>query len=752
VNLSTQRPRPPPAAQTRSRPSKIPLLATLATLAALNVSRAAEPPVTIENVRVGPGTQVSGGRYKVGAWTPVRIDLQSGPERFRGLVQVIAPDEEGNPTTFTRPIDLGARQMVRNIAAYCRPGTQSAEITVRVVDERGRPQARPFNVQNLDTIEAFQAVVATAGTTKGVDELPSLPKYSGADSALTPDLLVVPLGSPENYPGRWFGYDAFEAVVIDTNDEAALSRLLNGGSALPLKDWVRRGGHLVLAVGANWQAVRDSALADILPASLAGQIRLNDLGALESFASSTNDPIKPPMMATKLEKWSDLGGFPLAATTATPLVVRRAAGLGRVTLVGLDVDQKPFADWAHRAQFWDHVLDIPGKSNSPNAPASTLGGGGAFYQSGINDLAGHLHKALERFEGVRLVPFGWVAFFVFLYILLIGPGDYFFLKKVVKRMELTWITFPLIVVTVSLLAYVAAYAIKGTDLRINKIDAIDLDQADGLVRGTTWLTIFSPQNRDYGVAITPLPLDQQPDAPAPSRPRAGTETVVSWFSPPNSRLAGPGGRVGLGGGGYDYGPEAESVDGVRVAIWSTKSFEGRWVARTSTTAVDADLTPARGDRVGGTITNRLGRPLRNAQLAFGKHIYKLGDIKPNQTIRVDPERNVESLSNALGAIADRLDRQVNVTYYSNEPEQPMRVAGPDLVRLLMFHDGLKARATEFPSVPLHRLDLSGQLELRRPMLVAELDGPAAALELTGASARPKLNQTTVLRVVLPTIR
>ena len=80
---------------------------------------------------------------------------------------------------------------------------------------------------------------------------------------------------------------------------------------------------------------------------------------------------------------------------------------------------------------------------------------------------------------MKLIPFGWVAFFIFLYILLIGPGDYFFLKKVLKRMELTWITFPTIVVTVSLLAYYAAYLLKGNDLLVNKVDVVDVDQVDG---------------------------------------------------------------------------------------------------------------------------------------------------------------------------------------------------------------------------------------------------------------------------------
>ena len=94
-----------------------------------------------------------------------------------------------------------------------------------------------------------------------------------------------------------------------------------------------------------------------------------------------------------------------------------------------------------------------------------------FNPYGVTDLSTQLRAALEQFPGVKLIPFGWVAFFIFLYILLIGPGDYFFLKKVLKRMELTWITFPTIVLTVSLIAYYAAYVLKGNDLLVNKVDS-----------------------------------------------------------------------------------------------------------------------------------------------------------------------------------------------------------------------------------------------------------------------------------------
>ena len=115
-----------------------------------------------------------------------------------------------------------------------------------------------------------------------------------------------------------------------------------------------------------------------------------------------------------------------------------------------------------------------------------------------------------------VVSFGWVALLIVLYILLIGPIEYFFLKRVLGRLELTWITFPIIVLTVSLAAYFTAYSLKGRDLKVNKIDVVDVDPASGESYGTTWFTIFSPRIDNYTIGVTPgegWASDADPPAP-----------------------------------------------------------------------------------------------------------------------------------------------------------------------------------------------------------------------------------------------
>ena len=151
-----------------------------------------------------------------------------------------------------------------------------------------------------------------------------------------------------------------------------------------------------------------------------------------------------------------------------------------------------------------------------------------------------VRRALDQFQGVTLIPFGWVAGFIVLYILLIGPGDYFFLKKVLKRMELTWITFPTIVITVSLLAYYAAYVVKGTDLRVNKMDVVDIDLETNRARGTSWINLFSPQNRDYSIAVKPLSPTAEPptDPNRSSSRRRGPRSSSPGSAPPSSASGG----------------------------------------------------------------------------------------------------------------------------------------------------------------------------------------------------------------------
>ena len=729
--------------------------ATLWAWAIVGVGTAsAAPPqgVSVENVRVGLGEN---NTYKLGAWTPIWVQFRGGAERFSGTLEVVVPDDDGTPTSFRQVVDVGARQAQR-VTAYARPGSNNPAFTLRLYDQSGRRRGDDVVAaerSRLNELRPQEILLATLGEPRGVEMIPNLPDFNDlANPATRGNVVTVArldaIGGL--LPGRWYGYDAAQAVVLDTNNDEVMATLdaLRGQA---LAEWVRRGGHLVVAVGANWQRVRDSFLGPILPCVPNGQERIGDLGTLESFAGA-NRPITPPgaapVMVAKLEGIEERGGRVLTSGV-TPLVVRGPYGFGRVTVVALDVDTRPFADWVDRPLFWTRALDLRRQeANTGNTGTRLQGRGGRLYQSGVSDLSTQLRQSLERFPGVQLVPFGWVAFFIFLYILLIGPGDYLFLKKVLKRMELTWITFPTIVVTVSLLAYYAAYTMKGTTLRVNKIDVVDIDQAAGLARGRSWMNVFSPQNRDYGVSGVPLPLDRDPPADgSPARPPAGTEMIVSWFGVPENEFGGMGGggQFGASSRGYSYEPVggAERLDGARIPIWSTKCFTARWFGP-SPALVAADLRWTGPDLLDGSLTNRLDIPLHNAMVAFGRQVYILNTVAPGATIQV------HTTDNRL--LATELKRNISPTRAgSSATNREGDLDRNDLMLAIMFHGSMATVTGEAltPSAALRDLDLTGQLALNRPMLVARIDRPAAQLNLAGASNLPQTQQSTILRIILP---
>src|SRR5262249_9477640 len=191
------------------------------------------------------------------------------------------------------------------------------------------------------------------------------------------------------------------------------------------------------------------------------------------------------------------------------------------------------------------------------------------------DLASQLQINLEDFEDVPVISFGWVALFIFLYILVVGPLDYFFLKKVVRRLELTWITFPTVVITISVAAYFTAYWLKGNDQRINKVDLLDFDLHSQQVYGNTWFTIFSPRIQHYTIGLDPADAGW---VPASVEPRQERSMMLTWMGRPETSWSGTGRAQsqGLFRRAYDYAPDATALVGVPIQVWSTKSFTAAW--------------------------------------------------------------------------------------------------------------------------------------------------------------------------------
>lgn len=620
--------------------------------------------IKINSVRIGFPLSSTQSELKSGFWMPVYVDVTAGPERIpRGEVTIEAADADDVRNRYTVPLPTLEPGEQATVQTYTKPGSAGDEImvTIRIDDRLAAVHQEVYPAMDLD-----HHLYVTIG--------PRMPSLRRALSKAAPEVKVdgeeatvvsrdsgpyhiAGLEDIRMLPKHWFGYEGVDLIVMGTADRQFLTSLLNEreGRKEALTEWIRRGGRIIISVGSTQDLLAQiEVLHAMLPVTIKGTTPQPRLRSILRWApkqtkfenavpKNTATGTPPPIDVTKLEARP---GREIDSLLAEPdgalLVVRGAYGMGRVTLVAFDLDKPPFSNWDETGQkeVWAKLL----AETAPPAPANvdrTQMQRRSFGQADDNDLATRLQMNLEDFADVPVISFGWVALFILIYILIVGPLDYFFLKKVVKRLELTWITFPTVVITISVLAYFTAYWLKGNDQRINKIDLLDVDLNTRQVYGTSWFTIFSPRIQNYTVGL-------ESNVGAPSVAADGqpaSSVVMSWMSRPETGFGGAGRprSQSLFRRAYDYEKDATGLRGVPIQVWSTKSFTAAWNASldAGTPIIEADLKHVAGnvDALTGTITNNLKVPIEDAVLYYGRagagKWFPLERLAPSIPKRVD---------------------------------------------------------------------------------------------------------------------
>ena len=551
-----------------------------------------------------------GNVYKLGCWTPVEVTLRGGKVSETGFVAITVTDTDGVPTTVrsspSRPVrvDPGQNTPVR---LFIRPGQTNSPVSAQfVVDGKVRASRKfyvsfePDEESIAGGLPATNQLLLCFGTTFDLAEL--LHPWQR-----NPDLLQTKIAHVDRaaqLPTEWYGYEGFDTVVLTTSD-AELYRPLQQDSRrlVALQQWVERGGPAcgILRRAGPGTADRRRPAGRVGPRPLrkAGAVAS---GPIRSRCSAVRRNRSPGgRLDLRVPQLVDVRGEVLAfagsKATDLPLLVRAPQGLGELIFAAVDIDRPPFRDWAGRTSLLRKLFDWSDDDTPPNLNSSQAIG----TDRPGDPSAAHLRNALDQqFADIQAVPFALVALLVILYIALIGPGDFFLVKKVLKRMELTWITFPLIVIGTSVGAYYLAYAMKGDQLRVNQVEIVDVDVDSGLARGTVWTHFFSPRVDTYDLTLTPrLPGETE----AGDSDAGDTERIVGWLGLPGYGLGGMqtyNSQGSLMDRGYQFGEHLESIHQLPVQVWSTKTLTARWAA-TTTPGIDFQLTEAgdqtaRGDK------------------------------------------------------------------------------------------------------------------------------------------------------------
>jgi hypothetical protein len=612
--------------------------------------------------------------HKVGLWAP--LSLRVSATDTAGQLVVTSEDSEDHPTVLRQSAGAGS---ARTMVSYVKPGRKISDIRL-FWETQGSPVRRsatrslPPSTGDLNSYLylCLGAKLADLPTALVGKELKA--KEEGALRNFVADRFALYEDDPARLPDRAIGYESIDLAILCTGDASFLQGMLDQGRGPALLRWVADGGRLVIslqpeALGLVERLLRsaDGPPVPVLP-SPGEPVVAKSLVPVEAWAGLRDKPFpgrgQKPVAIVRLDRakappgvWdvqAQIAG-PSAADTMIPVIARMPYGFGSITYVAFALDAPPFSTWAGRGEFLRTLADQIGPRY---APPEYVREQAWRPETQAPDLATQLHLALDNFD-VPMVGFGYVALFILLYLLLIGPIDYFVLRRFFGKLEWTWLTFPLIVVGVSLAAYWGLTAESDPKLLVNQIDVVDYDLRSGggtgangdpaYARGTTFFAIRSPriEQLDIGLAnrLCERPRIGHIDVGQSMRvnERDDKRFVLSWFGRPDPGPAGMGrsGSQALARKAYTMQPDLPSLGGVPFAYRGSKSFVGTWHAWNAGGAVPAEVrVPLSADlvyhprerpyKLTGTLINN-GPDLVEANLFVFDRVYRLdGGLKSGE--------------------------------------------------------------------------------------------------------------------------
>ncbi|MCS7168170.1 MAG: hypothetical protein RMI91_03430 [Gemmatales bacterium] len=719
--------------------------------------------VRIEAVHVGfvdKYTGVSYGRF--GHWLPVRVVVASGGvAEFQGYVTVSMPDADGivHEAKAEELIQLSPAKPRQAVWAYVPCG--HGKLRVQVRDAQERTVASLTHPDDLGQTHLWHLIRPAISHILALGDPAGLHENAAAqESGPDPGYRVCHLDTPQYLPERWFGYDSVQAIVLATGGSAGEPWLqaLRDRPALAqaLRQWVQQGGHLVVSVAerANWLAQAGRfPLADMLPGDwpLGRQVYPELLvGIREVTATRHREPTALPTLRTD---WAEFRKKPTATQRAfaadplKPAVLVWPYGLGQVTLLTWDTNVGPFTRWSGRKEFWEWLLEtepLPARQ----AFRTTL-----TMQREPEPLTQLIHP-LEQFQ-TEEIPFSHAAGFMFLYLLLAGPVDYLITVRWLRRPAWAWLTFPLMVMAVTLAAWLSAWAIHGDQLAVHELVVYDLELeassrgATRVVRGSAsaWLVLKSPQLAAYSLGIGSSASDATAtisSQPAKSFPASVREAVLGWAVRPDDDALQRGQRESLVQGAVRIAPGQGRLTHLPMQAWSVKTLFARWLLHWDVppTLAEARLRAPDLNTIRGELVWHGAWPLLGSELTFGIRVWPLGDLQPGHKVQV--QRNDVALldrQRLQSAQISRVEAEVVTPATAVDPNKKGfdSLTLVETLRRLTFQRLFMANRRQAAQPYLPYLDQSKRLRQGQAVLSGYL--PVEEMPLNQLSHRPSLSST-----------
>jgi hypothetical protein len=182
---------------------------------------------------------------------------------------------------------------------------------------------------------------------------------------------------PRALPQHWSGYDSVSAVVV----KGVSLQSMTERQSTALRQWIARGGTLVVAGDSQYGLLQEPRLRELLPVQVLG---IQQLDGLPAFAERYGVPLPTvPALAIRSRL---LHGQVLVGTSMLPLLAEHNFGKGRVVFLAIDYATQPLAGWQGNPALWKDILQ----------PAENIDFSKVIAELGLLDDAHPVIKLLQR--------------------------------------------------------------------------------------------------------------------------------------------------------------------------------------------------------------------------------------------------------------------------------------------------------------------------------------------------------------------
>ncbi|MBE7504170.1 MAG: hypothetical protein HS113_28560 [Verrucomicrobiales bacterium] len=574
------------------------------------------------------------GLVREAGWFPVACEVFNDGPGFDAVFE-LSSRQVGGGQVRRWAIELPTNTRKRFSFPVFAGAGRYASWDARLLDRRGRVRAEHADLRTQDLgWETF----LLGGLARSFGGMPAFPavKHNRTDQQPSVARLTV-----EQFPDNPLAFEGLDAVYL--NSERALE--LKANQAQALVTWIEGGGHLIVAPEQLQDLSSTPWLEELVPVRFTGIVTNRSDGVVQAWLHAGPPPTSAaefPGVAPGTVVIQGPQGFPVTTgpTTARartptsrgtanpyavlpadpafensalaffagqrragevrlelgghPLVTTAPYGRGQVTVLAFSPEREPFRSWQHKAWFWARLVNLPGEWFGETA--RNLYGGWSLDA---------VFGAMIETRQVRKLPVQWLLALLVVYLVVIGPFDRWFLKRINRQM-LTWVTFPGYVLCFSLLIYYLGYRLRAGETEWTELHLVDvLPRAEQTTwRGRTYAALYSSSNARYRLASDQPVAALRSEFLGPAGGRQESTRVEATLKP--------------------NGFQAD----VAVPVWTSLLYISDW-AEPARSPVSVTVTP-QGAQLAVTLQNHLSRNLTSLQLGFGDRVYSLGDLEAGQ--------------------------------------------------------------------------------------------------------------------------